>query len=102
MTTLHAGMLNIDFVTTPYQRHSATSKAAAKAIAPRAEHGRTILLNWLRARPQGATDEEMQAVLCANTQRPRRVELVKAGQVVASGEKAKTTSGRNAVIWVAV
>ena len=46
----------------PYQRHSATSKAAALSAEPQAGTKRAILLAFLRGRGlTGATDEEMQA-----------------------------------------
>jgi hypothetical protein len=52
----------------------------------------------------GATDEEVQDQLNMNpsTQRPRRVELVRAGFVVDSGFTRRTTSNRQATVWVAV
>ena len=59
----------------PYQRHSATSKAAALSAEPTAGTKRAIALAFLRGRGHvGATDEEMQELipLTANTQRPRR------------------------------
>ena len=50
----------------------------------------------------GATDEEMQNTLGmrANTQRPRRRELVQQGMVRDSGKTRKTQSGREAIVWV--
>jgi len=52
----------------------------------------------------GATDEEIQDGLemGANTQRPRRVELVEAGRVVDSGATRLTASKRDAVVWLSV
>lgn len=49
------------------------------------------------------TDEELVDLcgLSANTVRPRRIELVKAGMVVPSGVKL-TRSGRDATSWVGV
>lgn len=89
----------------PYQRHSATSKAAALNAEPTAGTKRAIALAFLRGRgAQGATDEEMQELipLTPNTQRPRRVELVKGKFVVDSGRTRKTRGGDEAVVWVAV
>jgi hypothetical protein len=40
-------------------------------------------------------------VMDPSSQRPRRVELVTGGQVVDSGRKRKTVSGRQAVVWTA-
>jgi hypothetical protein len=87
-----------------YQRHSKTSKAAAWAIEPKRASGRGILLAFLRSRgPMGATDEEMQrwAPMNDNTQRPRRGELVKGGFIHQSGTTRATTSGHDAVVWLA-
>lgn len=51
----------------------------------------------------GATDEEVQTALAINpsTQRPRRIELVKAGRVYDSGARRKTLANLDAVVWVA-
>lgn len=50
----------------------------------------------------GATDQEMQhgLGLHANSQAPRRVELVQAGVVKNSGRRRSTTSGHSAIVWV--
>ena len=84
---------------------SDTSQAAATAIRKDAPTLRQRVLAELRkvAHLGGLTDEEMQVRLDMNasTQRPRRVELVQAGLVKDSGTRARTRSGRNAVVWVA-
>ena len=83
----------------PYQRHSPTSKAAADAAKPNANTMRRALLDWLRAnRP--ATDEQMQrgTGMDGSTQRPRRVELARAGFIRQAGV-GKTSKGRAAVLW---
>lgn len=88
----------------PYQHHSATSKSAAEAIEPRAGTQRSFVLDHLRDMEDcGATDEEIQNILpmSANSQRPRRQELVKAGLVVDSGRTRKTASFFDAVVWIA-
>lgn len=84
----------------PAQRHSATSVAAAQAIAPTAGTMRQLVLDWLRAHGP-ATDEQIIAGtgLAPSTARPRRIELVQSGLVVDSGTKIKTKSGRAAVAW---
>lgn len=83
----------------PAQRHSPESVAAAEDIVPSA--------STLRARVYAAlvergpmTDEEMQEVLGMNpsTQRPRRVELWRAGKVARVGKRL-TRSGRTAAVW---
>ena len=88
----------------PYQRHSATSAAAARDVEPRTGTGRASILAYLRGRQgQGATDEQMQESIPmgANTQRPRRVELVQARLVVDSGTVRSTAAGGPATVWLA-
>lgn len=89
----------------PAQSHSPTSVAAAEQAEPNAGTQRARLLQYLRGiAPHGMTDEQLQDDLAMNpsTQRPRRVELVRAGLVKDSGKTRATTSGRKAVVWVAV
>ena len=100
--------LSISFDVEPrsaqYQRHSATSKAAALSAEPQAGTKRAILLAFLRGRGlTGATDEEMQAnvPMNANTQRPRRVELVQGHFIEDSKRTRATIGGDQAVVWVA-
>ena len=87
----------------PYQAHSETSREAAIMAAPNAKTLRAEVLKLLR---QGGpmTDEAIQRTLRMdpNTQRPRRVELVKGGFVKDSGLKGTTSSGRKAVLWEAI
>jgi hypothetical protein len=88
----------------PSQRHSPTSIAAAEAAKPTAETYRLAVLLWLRHKGVlGGTDEEIQSALVMNqnTQRPRRVELVRMGLVKDSGRTRPTRSGRQAVVWIA-
>ena len=89
--------------TLPYQSHSDTSKAAAEEMRPDAETDRTAVLNLLLRVLVGMTDEEIQLALRLNpsTERPRRIELVRAGKVRDSGKKRRTKSGRMATIWEA-
>lgn len=86
----------------PFQPHSKTSKAAAVEV-PNAETMRRAVLDVLLEYPAGLTDERMQQMLFmrANTQRPRRVELVAGGFVMDSGTMRPTESGRAATVWVA-
>ena len=98
-------MLLDDIQRAPYQRHSATSKAAAAGVEPTAGTKRAKVLEYIRScSAQGATDEEMQQCIpmLSNTQRPRRVELLKAGLIVDSGLTRKTVGGDDAVVWRAV
>lgn len=88
----------------PFQRHSATSRSAALSAEPAAGTKRALLLAFLRGRGlAGATDEEMQTVvpMNANTQRPRRVELVQGHFIQDSKRTRATVGGDQAVVWVA-
>jgi hypothetical protein len=79
-----------DHTLPPHQRHSDTSTAAAEAIRPDAGRLRQFVFEAIWGRGElGATDEELQELLDmpANTQRPRRVELVDAGRVRDSGRR---------------
>lgn len=90
----------------PFVSHSETSRAAAKAIAPKAGTLRYKVLQWIRDRGEyGSTDEETQEGLAmrASTQRPRRVELMEAGYVKDSGRRRKSDATKtDAAVWVAV
>lgn len=85
----------------PAQRHSPTSVAAAEQIKPSAGTLRERVYKFLLEYP--ATDEQVQDALAMDpsTERPRRVELCKAGLVEQVGE-ARTRSGRKAAVWKAV
>lgn len=87
----------------PHVAGSVTSKNAADSIRPHVESQRERVYAWLCAFGP-ASDEQMQDALDmpANTQRPRRVELLAAGRVVDSGRTVTTRSGRNAVAWKAI
>lgn len=87
----------------PYQRHSETSRAAAVGIAPNAGTKRAFVLDYIAlCGDYGATDEEMQLgiPMVQNTQRPRRVELVKMRLIKDSGRVRPTKGGYTAVVWV--
>jgi hypothetical protein len=89
----------------PHVRGSDTSRAAAVAIAPRVLSQREQLLAFIRGRGAvGATDEECQqcGLFPANTQRPRRVELLRAGKIRRATFTRTTNAGRAAVVYVAV
>lgn len=86
----------------PAQSHSDTSCAAADRIKGVSGRLRREVYDWLAARGEaGGTDEEIQAALTmpSSTERPRRVELVRAGRVRDSGKRRSTRSGRKAVVW---
>ena len=87
----------------PSVNGSVTSAKAADSLdATTLNRLHRQVLAFLEARPDGATDEEMQAGLGMNpsTQRPRRIELARRGLIVESGTR-KTASGRMAVVWKA-
>ena len=85
------------------QVHSATSTAAAHAIAPHVNSLQQQVLDVLTVCGP-MTDEQMQSVLDLNpsTQRPRRIELMHANLVRDSGQRGLTFSGRVAVLWEVV
>lgn len=88
----------------PCQRHSETSKAAGTSVAYCLGALQTSVLEYLTSRGEiGATDEEIQCALQLNpsTQRPRRIELMRKGLVVAHGDR-KTKSNRLATVWCSV
>jgi hypothetical protein len=84
----------------PYQRHSPTSKAAADSMRPfivNTQH--QAILDALTAYGP-LTDEELQEAtnLSPNSERPRRVELWRAGKLVQRGQGV-TRAGRAAARW---
>lgn len=83
--------------------HPDTSRAAAWRIAPKTGTKRRQVLDAIR-NSDGLTDEEMQRSIpmSANTQRPRRVELVEGGFIKDSGERRPTAGGDLAVVWTVV
>ena len=89
----------------PYQPHSATSRAAAEAILPRAGTLRRRVLDRIKlAGAYGVTDEQICHAehLEGSAVRPRRIELLRAGLIKDSGRQRKCHSGRMATVWVAV
>lgn len=88
----------------PARRNApATSHAAAKSAAARSlTDASRIMVELIGRRGYGATDEELGHALALRLQTvsPRRGELVKRGQVRASGRTRPTTSGRKATVWV--
>lgn len=77
----------------------ATSKAAAITVASTTITDRwRVLAAIKRAGERGLTDAELQRDLfmSGNTERPRRIELWKAGKIQPQGKRDKHT------VWVAV
>lgn len=83
----------------PFQVQSETSRDAATMGVPFAVSQRERVYHWLVANGP-ATDKQMQAALNmdGSTQRPRRVELMRAGRIVDWG-KRKQENGRSATVW---
>jgi hypothetical protein len=78
-----------------------TSFASHRQIRRCAPEMRAKILGALRASPAPLTDEELQQVTGLNpsSERPRRIELVEAGEVVAAPVTKLTSSGRKAQAW---
>ena len=81
----------------PYQP-TRTSIDAAISVAGKTKSMRQRVLEVLHDRPM--TDEmiALRLQMSPNTARPRRVELVRLGQVVQVGV-TKSASGRDAALW---
>lgn len=82
-----------------------TKRAAAESIKPHRAKLQDAVLAYLRGRgSEGATDEEIAVALQlrSDTARPRRTELVDLGKVRDSGRRRATSSGRAAIVWVAI
>jgi hypothetical protein len=89
--------------TVPYQRHSATSRAAADRVTPGVATAERRVLRALSAAGRGGlTDEEISDItgLRQETARARRVRLVQIGCVMDSGQKRRTSTGCYATVWV--
>jgi len=82
--------------------HGPTSHAAAAAVLGRTGSARRRVLGLI-AMQDGLTDEEISERLRMppNTERPRRVELVRAGFIEDSGFYRYTSTFHKAVLWVA-
>lgn len=85
--------------TTTGRDHPQTSVEAAYRALGRSGTCRRRILFALSLSPM--TDEEMQFHLRmgANTQRPRRIELVRLGMVTASENQRRSISGSWSIVW---
>lgn len=82
-----------------------TQRAAARSIRGVSGSMRQSVLTFVTARAEhGATDEEIESGLRLRHQSAsaRRHELVRDGWLQDSGQRRLTSSGRKAVVWVAV
>ena len=79
-----------------------TSQQTRESIAD-APRVREMIWAFLeREGDRGGTDAEIQEALGidGNTERPKRLELFRAGQIHDSGRTRPTPSGRDAIVWV--
>jgi hypothetical protein len=78
-----------------------TSFAAHRQIRRCAPAQRAKILGALRASPAPLTDEQIQEATGLNpsSERPRRIELVEAGEIVPAPVLSLTRSGRKAQAW---
>lgn len=92
----------LDLLNPPAQRHSSTSRAAAKAIKDHAPSIRERVYALI-AYAGPISDQQIATTLnlAENTVRPRRVELVAEGLVRAAPDVVRTASGRQATAWIA-
>lgn len=86
-----------------------TETLAAGAMRPHTKRLRELVLELLRGRPDGLTDDDGAQLLRAKvpsadrlTFGRRRQELVTAGLVRDSGHRRPTPHGRSAIVWQAV
>ena len=81
-----------------------TSLEAYAAIKPSLRPLQEQVLNTIKRFPCGVTDEQLFNItgIAPNTCRPRRIELVALGLVMDTGDRQRTTSGRQAILWKAV
>jgi hypothetical protein len=87
---------------TPYS-NTGTSKDAALSMRETARILRDQVLHYIVSKGKdGATDQEISLgmSLDSNTSRPRRWELYREGKIKKSGRVRKTTSGRDADVWI--
>lgn len=84
----------------PFQRHSETSREAAKLIAPKVGSLQALVLNYITDHPR-STDAQIISGLDrgANSIRPRRIELQGQGLIRQDGIVMQS-NGRKAAVWV--
>ncbi len=87
--------------TTTGRDHPATSVDAARRALGRSGTARRRVMHALSF--SSMTDEEMQLLLrmSPNTQRPRRVELVRLGLVQATEIRRPSITGCQSIVWAA-
>jgi len=87
--------------TAPFQKHSKTSREAAKKVEPRITNMRgKILLLMVQEFPHGATDEDFYKMgFNPNSFRPRRVELVEGRFIEDTGQTRLNDHGNKMTLW---
>jgi hypothetical protein len=84
----------------PYQKHSATSKAAAKAFTEKAPGARYRVLDYICDHgPCSDLQIQQGLMMGGNTQRPRRIELESAGHIKPVGT-VSDEKGTGRVVYV--
>ena len=89
---------------TPYIKRSETSRAAAVAIGGASKIMRERVLAFLAGcGPVGATDQELASGLemLSDSCRARRCELRDRGEILDSGRRRPSPSGRASTVWIA-
>lgn len=81
----------------PYQKHSATSRAAAAAIKPKMTEQERIVLDYITScGAKGSTDNEgitaLSGQMSPNSYRPRRISLLEKGLIALSSGPARDGS----------
>lgn len=90
--------------TAPYAVTSSSSRAAAKAVAPRLKNQRERIYAFLLGRPEGRTCEQIEDALDAHRSSisTRLGELECVGYVKRTGRFLPTRSGNQGEIYVAI
>lgn len=84
----------------PFVAESSTSKAAADEMKPTAGTLRSRVLEYVLKHGDATDDEIEQGLdLRHQTASARRRELVLGGQLVDTGRRRQTRSGRSATVW---
>ncbi|MEK6591982.1 MAG: hypothetical protein AABZ67_02755, partial [Pseudomonadota bacterium] len=88
-------------IAAPFQKHSPTSREAARAISGKVgPMERELLVLFFHAGDYGWTDDALIEKVGTQSVRPRRIYLTAIGKLRDSGTTRKTRTGRNAVVWL--
>jgi hypothetical protein len=92
-----------EYISVPYQRHSDTSKEAAKSMVGHVSRLALEVEKFIASKGQfGATEWEASVGLnmLHQTSSARIRELCLKNRIRKNGEKRPTATGRNAAVWV--